>query len=119
MWSVGCIFVELLHGKSIFPGKDEPEQLIKIFKLCGTPNEVNWPGVQETPWYNHFKPTKMMKRCLRDVFKHFDPHALELLDKVLTLDPAQRIYVNNALDVEYFWTDPLPCDPKRYGLSCT
>ncbi|PNX91220.1 cyclin-dependent kinase, partial [Trifolium pratense] len=23
MWSVGCIFAELLHGKPIFPGKDE------------------------------------------------------------------------------------------------
>lgn len=23
MWSVGCIFAELLQGKPIFPGKDE------------------------------------------------------------------------------------------------
>ncbi|XP_058772984.1 cyclin-dependent kinase C-2-like [Vicia villosa] len=112
MWSVGCIFAELLYGKPIFPGKDEPEQVTRIFRLCGTPDEVNWPGVQETPWYNHFKPKRTMKRCLRGAFRHFDPHALELLDKMLTLDPAQRISAKDALDAEYFWTDPLPCDPK-------
>ncbi|KAK7401085.1 hypothetical protein VNO78_12399 [Psophocarpus tetragonolobus] len=112
MWSVGCIFAELLHGKPIFPGKDEPEQLNKIFELCGAPDEVNWPGVSKTPWYNQFKPTRPMKRRLREVFRHFERHALELLEKMLTLDPAQRITAKDALDAEYFWTDPLPCDPK-------
>uniref|UniRef100_A0A9I9CXD1 Protein kinase domain-containing protein n=1 Tax=Cucumis melo TaxID=3656 RepID=A0A9I9CXD1_CUCME len=112
MWSVGCIFAELLHGKPIFPGKDEPEQLNKIFELCGAPDEVNWPGVSKIPWYNNFKPTRPMKRRLREVFRHFDRHALELLEKMLTLDPSQRIAAKDALDAEYFWTDPLPCDPK-------
>ncbi|KAJ4980056.1 hypothetical protein NE237_010836 [Protea cynaroides] len=112
MWSVGCIFAELLHGKPIFPGKDEPEQLNKIFELCGAPDESNWPGVSKIPWYNNFKPTRPMKRRLREVFRHFDRHALELLDRMLTLDPAQRICAKDALDAEYFWTDPLPCDPR-------
>ncbi|KAK7276616.1 hypothetical protein RIF29_17759 [Crotalaria pallida] len=112
MWSVGCIFAELLHGKPIFPGKDEPEQLNKIFELCGAPDELNWPGVTKIPWYNQFKPTRPMKRRLREVFRHFDRHALELLERMLTLDPAQRITAKDALDAEYFWTDPLPCDPK-------
>lgn len=36
LWSVGCIFAELLHGKPILPGTTEVEQLHQIFKLCGT-----------------------------------------------------------------------------------
>ncbi|XP_011001898.1 PREDICTED: cyclin-dependent kinase C-2-like isoform X1 [Populus euphratica] len=112
MWSVGCIFAELLHGKPIFPGKDEPEQLNKIFELCGAPDEVNWPGVSKIPWFNNFKPTRPMKRRLREVFRHFDRHALELLERMLALDPAQRISAKDALGAEYFWTDPPPCDPK-------
>ncbi|KAM7528254.1 hypothetical protein LguiB_031664 [Lonicera macranthoides] len=112
MWSVGCIFAELLHGKPIFPGKDEPEQINKIFELCGAPDEINWPGVSKIPWYNNFKPSRPMKRRLREVFRHFDRHALELLERMLTLDPSQRISAKDALDAEYFWTDPLPCDPK-------
>ncbi|KAG6771090.1 hypothetical protein POTOM_022436 [Populus tomentosa] len=112
MWSVGCIFAELLHGKPIFPGKDEPEQLNKIFELCGAPDEFNWPGVSKIPWYNNLKPTRPMKRRLREVFRHFDRNALELLERMLTLDPSERISAKDALDAEYFWTDPLPCNPK-------
>ncbi|KAL8233481.1 hypothetical protein R6Q59_019581 [Mikania micrantha] len=112
MWSVGCIFAELLHGKPILTGKNEPEQLNKIFELCGSPDEVNWPGVSKIPWYTKFKPSRQMKRRVREVFRHFDRNALELLEKMLTLDPSQRISAKDALDAEYFWTDPLPCDPK-------
>lgn len=112
MWSVGCIFAELLNGKPILPGKNEPEQLNKIFELCGSPDEINWPGVSKIPWYNKFKPSRQMKRRVREVFRLFDRHALDLLDKMLTLDPSQRISAKDALDAEYFWTDPLPCDPK-------
>ncbi|KAK4788506.1 hypothetical protein SAY86_019825 [Trapa natans] len=112
IWSVGCILAELLHGKAIFPGKDESDQLNKIFELCGAPDEISWPGVSELPWYKNFKPTRPMKRCLREFFGHFDHHALELVDRMLTLDPSQRISAKDALDAEYFWTEPFPCDPK-------
>jgi cyclin-dependent kinase 12/13 len=112
MWSVGCIFAELINGKPILPGKNEPEQINKIFELCGSPDEAIWPGVTKIPWYNNFKPSRHMKRRVREVFRLFDRHALDLLDKMLVLDPSQRISAKDALDAEYFWTDPLPCDPK-------
>ena len=38
MWSVGCIFAELSNLKPLFAGKDEDDQLKKIFKVVGTPN---------------------------------------------------------------------------------
>ncbi|KAL0751958.1 hypothetical protein Bca101_033961 [Brassica carinata] len=117
MWSVGCIFAELLYAKPILPGKNESlnEQLSKIFELCGSPDENNWPGVTKMPWFNNFKPSRPLKRRVREFFGQyqvFDRHALELLDKMLVLDPSQRITAKDALDAEYFWTDPLPCDPK-------
>ncbi|KAJ9537083.1 hypothetical protein OSB04_029816 [Centaurea solstitialis] len=105
---------ELLLGTTKYgPAVDmwSPEQLSKIFELCGAPDEINWPGVSKIPWYNNFKPTRPLKRRLREVFRHFDRHALELLEKMLTLDPSQNI-AKDALDAEYFWIDPLPCDPK-------
>ncbi|KAL6972440.1 Cyclin-dependent kinase C-1 [Sarracenia purpurea var. burkii] len=95
-----------------FSANVTPEQLNKIFELCGAPDESNWPGVSKIPWYNNFKPTRPMKKRLREVYRHFDRHALELLERMLTLDPSQRISAKDALDAEYFWTDPLPCDPK-------
>ncbi|XP_021887086.1 cyclin-dependent kinase C-2-like [Carica papaya] len=112
MWSVGCVFAELLNGKPILPGENETEQLNKIFDLCGSPDENNWPGVSLIPWYDNLKPTRPMKRRVREVFQHFDSLALDLLERLLTLDPSQRICAIDALDADYFWTDPLPCDPK-------
>ena len=44
MWSVGCIFAELLSGKALFPGKDEVDQLDKIHLMLGAPTERCMPG---------------------------------------------------------------------------
>ena len=35
MWSAGCIFVEMLAGKPLFPGTSELDQLLKIFRCVG------------------------------------------------------------------------------------
>ena len=32
-------------GKPLFPGKTNEDQLLKIFKLMGTPTAESWPGV--------------------------------------------------------------------------
>ena len=54
MWSVGCIFAELLVGKPIFPGKDEMDQLEKIQAIMGCPNEHNMPGLNKLQWCECF-----------------------------------------------------------------
>lgn len=49
IWSTGCIFAELLYGKTLFNGQEEGDQLTKIFKAFGTPDESTWPGVSKLP----------------------------------------------------------------------
>ncbi|KZV39976.1 cyclin-dependent kinase G-2 [Dorcoceras hygrometricum] len=49
MWSLGCIMAELLSKEPLFNGKTEVEQLDKIFKILGTPNETIWPGFSKLP----------------------------------------------------------------------
>jgi len=44
MWSVGCIFAELILKTPLFMGTNELDQLDKIFKILGNPNDQNWPG---------------------------------------------------------------------------
>jgi serine/threonine protein kinase len=39
IWSVGCIFAEMIWGKPLFPGMSEVDQLFKIFSMIGTPTE--------------------------------------------------------------------------------
>ncbi|XP_077211932.1 cyclin-dependent kinase G-2-like isoform X2 [Tasmannia lanceolata] len=49
MWSLGCIMAELLTKAPLFNGKTEFDQLDKIFKTLGTPNEKIWPGFVKLP----------------------------------------------------------------------
>jgi cell division cycle 2-like protein len=44
MWSVGCIFGEILTGKPLFESRSEIGQITKIFEILGAPNERIWPG---------------------------------------------------------------------------
>jgi cyclin-dependent kinase 12/13 len=127
MWSAGCIFAELLVGRAIFPGRNEIDQLELIFKLCGTPNEHNWPDVDKLPWWHMFKPSKEGKRCLAETLLKMTPgnpavtkEALDLLDRLLTLDPRKRITAADALDAEYFWVPPEPAKLTNFStdISC-
>jgi serine/threonine protein kinase len=49
VWSLGCIFAEMLTKKPLLPGDSEIDQLYKIFQFLGTPNEENWPGLSALP----------------------------------------------------------------------
>ncbi|KAF1377180.1 hypothetical protein PFLUV_G00197930 [Perca fluviatilis] len=42
-----------------------------------------------------------------------NPYALDLIDKLLVLDPAQRIDSDDALNHDFFWSDPMPSDLKN------
>lgn len=44
MWSLGCIMAEMLTKKVLFQGQNEIDQISKIFKVMGSPNEKVWPG---------------------------------------------------------------------------
>ncbi|XP_020576967.1 cyclin-dependent kinase G-2-like isoform X3 [Phalaenopsis equestris] len=49
MWSLGCIMAEFLAKEPLFNGKTEFDQLDKIFRTLGTPNEKIWPGFAKLP----------------------------------------------------------------------
>lgn len=49
VWSVGCIFAEMLLVKPLFPGEGEVDQISKIFRLLGAPSEERWPGYSQLP----------------------------------------------------------------------
>jgi len=104
IWSVGCIFAEFFLKKPLFPGRTEQDQLSKIFELCGSPNEENWPGVSKLPLYKTMAihPVTPTKRRLRDMLQNFDHHAVDLIERMLILNPTQRISAQDALAAAYF-----------------
>ena len=115
MWSAGCIFAELLLRKPILPGKNEFEQIDLIFKLLGTPDEASWPACKTLQYYDMIlsqNPRKYQSR-FEDKFGGLDPSAKDLLRKLLVMDPDKRISADDALDHEWFWSDPVPATPDQ------
>ena len=43
IWSVGCIFAELMLRIPYLPGESDMDQLKTIFRALGTPTEEEWP----------------------------------------------------------------------------
>ena len=116
MWSAGCIFAELLLRKPILPGKNEFEQIDLIFRLLGTPDDTTWPKVSKLQYYDMILSQNGGRKYasrFEDKFAALQcPHAKDLLRKLLAMDPAKRISADDALDHEYFWSDPPPATPE-------
>jgi serine/threonine protein kinase len=101
MWSVGCIFAELVNRRPLFPGDCEIDQIFKIFMVLGTPTVEDWPGLDELPDYNPNFP-KYARKNLADVVPGLDAQGVDLLTQMLHLDPARRISARAALQHPYF-----------------
>jgi len=101
MWSAGCIFGELLTKNPVFPGDSEIDQLFKIFRQLGTPTEDVWHGCTSLPDYKPSFP-KWRKKELSKLFENVHPTAVDLLEKMLIYEPAQRISAREALNHPYF-----------------
>ncbi|KAK9668874.1 hypothetical protein RND81_13G093200 [Saponaria officinalis] len=115
MWSVGCIMAELLTSKPLFDGKTEVEQINKIFKMLGTPNDDIWPGYSKLPGskvkYVHQPDNKLRKLFPRAFFTGspvLSDLGLDLLSRLLTYDPEERITAEEALNHRWFQEVPFP-----------
>ncbi|CAK4660486.1 unnamed protein product [Aphanomyces euteiches] len=106
VWSVGCIFGELLGRRVMFPGKSYVDQLKVIIEVVGTPSTFSFC---DNPSARRFAGRQLLtqspliaKVAWPDVFPHANPEALNLLDKLLQFDPNERITATDALQHPYF-----------------
>eukprot|EP01137_Pigoraptor_chileana_P031722 Opistho-2@19996 len=112
VWAVGCIFTEMFRRRVLFPGQDEVSQMDLICQRCGTPTERDWPGVSSLSGFSGIGSSHT--RTLRSSFaQHMSPEGLDLLERMLTMDPARRISAGDALDHDYFYTAPAPTPLDR------
>jgi serine/threonine protein kinase len=79
IWSVGCIFAEMVNGRPLFPGSSEGDQLMKIFKVLGTPSLKSWPGMAELPDFKGETHPKFPAIALKKIVKRLDANGLDLL----------------------------------------
>lgn len=100
LWSLGCIFAEMLTNRILFPGDSEIDQIYRIFRTLGTPDESSWPGLKQMPEYRNF--TKFKGRGVEHYIGNHDRPAVDLLSKLLTYNPVERISAKHALGHDYF-----------------
>ena len=91
IWSIGCIFAELVNGVPLFSGNQEYDVLINIYQLLGTPSDSPLKNAAT------FKPRK-----LEDVFPSLDKIGIDLLSKMLAYDSYERISASQALEHQFF-----------------
>lgn len=111
-WSLGCIMAEMWTRSPILRGHTEQEQLKLISALCGSITPEVWPGVQSLGLFNVINLTTGQKRQVIQLLMGYvnDPHAWDLLDALLILDPTKRCGSYYATDHDFFWSEPLPCE---------
>ena len=113
MWSIGCIFGEMVNGKPLFTGNSETDQLKKIFAIMGTPTENYASSLRDLPEWgvgdNTFEINK--PKNFKEIFPTLDAEGIDLIQKFLKLEPDKRISADDALKHPFF--DNIPSSTKK------
>ena len=101
IWSIGCVFTELIIGKPIFKANNELGTISNIIEIIGCPSEENWPGVSQLPNYlpftgGEFKLGKILEEG------GLSKEGIDFVTKMLMLDPKKRPSCEEMLKDEYF-----------------
>ncbi|CAF0792281.1 unnamed protein product [Didymodactylos carnosus] len=111
LWSIGCIYAEITHNRPLFPGECEIDQLFRIFRTLGTPDDKIWPGFSKLPDHKNAFP-KWTPQNMKCVLKEVNDDALDLLMQMLIYDPEKRIPAHKALEHIYLQNTQLIEPPK-------
>ncbi|XP_034049177.1 mitogen-activated protein kinase 7 isoform X2 [Thalassophryne amazonica] len=102
LWSVGCIFAEMLGRKQLFPGKHYVHQLQLILSVLGTPPDALIGAIRAERVRSYVQSLPSRSAVpLAKLYPQAEPEALDLLDAMLRFDPRERISVTQALEHPY------------------
>eukprot|EP00585_Thalassiosira_rotula_P003842 CAMPEP_0196160162 /NCGR_PEP_ID=MMETSP0910-20130528/46685_1 /TAXON_ID=49265 /ORGANISM="Thalassiosira rotula, Strain GSO102" /LENGTH=455 /DNA_ID=CAMNT_0041425087 /DNA_START=888 /DNA_END=2255 /DNA_ORIENTATION=+ len=134
MWSVGCIIAEMFRRGGLLKGACDDHQLDLIFTMMGHPSEDDWPNINEMCplWRNH-KPAdggmgaprrlreRLKEQLSTSAMNWMTPHAIDVIDNLLTNNPEKRWSAQQAILAEWFFDAPMfkPADKlnMKFGVD--
>lgn len=109
IWSIGCVFAEMVLGHSLFCGSNESEQVKEILSLISLPGIDSYMEFRELPDYKeeyeeYANNDYLSYTQLRQVVDKnlLDDDGFDLLTKMLRINPKERITCIDALYHRYF-----------------
>lgn len=93
IWSAGCVLAEMYLGYVLFPGISIDDQIQKIFKKFGTPENSELGGFPRYKQGLQIWPQEKIR---------INNECDDLLSKMLEMEPSKRITVKDALEHNYF-----------------
>ena len=118
VWGMGCIFAELLLGEPLFCAARSFAQLVElIMQRFGGDVFEAWPEVQASKVFQTHQHRLKSGSRIQEYFlarlPNIDPLALDLLEKLLSVDPKARLSAIEALGHPFFHEAPLPLEPTQ------
>ncbi|KCV69945.1 hypothetical protein H696_03410 [Fonticula alba] len=135
IWSIGCIFAELLTLQAPFRGREvrpdrnnrspfQRSQLERIFEWLGVPSVDRWPDLRNMPEYKEMLAmgNRYQDQLERMIAGRTSANGMSLLRSLLEYNPNHRITAAQALCHPYFAEAPhftmnaflVDTDRKRY-----
>lgn len=101
MWAIGTMLAEMCTKRPLFPGDSEVDELFRIFRVLGTPNEQVWPGVTSLQDWNEDFPKWPALQVAKFV-PNLGEAGTDLMEQLLQLDPKNRMSAVDCLNHRYF-----------------
>ncbi len=117
VWSIGCIFAELLGRTPLFPGKNFVHQLQLIFDVIGTPRQ------QETAYIKNSQAMQFLRSLpkklpvdLSTIYPHACNESIDFMTRCLYFAASNRLTIKEAAKHAFFANAPskdkIPQVPK-------
>ncbi|KAJ6227215.1 glycogen synthase kinase-3 alpha [Anaeramoeba flamelloides] len=117
VWSIGCVFAEMLILRPLFPGQSGVKQLVQIIRLMGTPTREEI--IAMNPNYSDFKLPQIEKKPWNQILRNdLDHITIDLLSRLLQYNPDSRIDPLEACAHPFFdeLRDPKTLLPNNLSL---